>query len=619
MGGGLVEELFEDDMTDEDVGRLPDFQTEHVTPLAVAFSDLAESGSGCVIADTAVRAITVPQIEAAVCNARRRFALGEAWSVSRPGPNCTMVDTVLTSVEGMNLYDVNTHIILPATQPRRCAFVELVARKAQPPDFFASHFWGETVLDFLTCLRQHANDRGFNLERTSLMQPNPFYLGKRSAFVWVCAYANRQHNLAEEIVADLRQTSFFRAMQADTTLGVISIVDSKGISFKRAWCCYEIFIALSKLRPERQNYAYDIYTALDCSSAVGLLDGLALSEHPATKADREKAFPRDLVDAGLTFQCSDSQASVEADRVKILNAISTEPVDAMLHGIIASYYLGNALLAGDTHYMDAIRQGLLRKLYLHLGPAMSGPAMNAVDTKDTWDLVLSHLDPRTLEELHISASTVVMPVPERVVEFSFLVTLKFDYCRGLSSLPNNLGSLCNLTLLGLQSCKGLVMLPSSLCELAQLKTLVLRDCSSLTTLPDRFGNLIALHSLDASNCNSLLALPSSFCELAALKSLYLQGCTALTELPESFGSLAALEELFLDRCSGLTKLPDSCSELMSLSTLDLDRCAGLTSLPDLSRLPHLGKLNGISNTPVDVSMNLYRGWEAAGRTAFALS
>jgi len=232
---------------------LLDFQTEQLTPLAVEFSDLAESGSGCVIANTAVRAITVPQIEAAVCNARRRFALGEAWSVSRPGPNCTMADTVLTSVEGMNLYDVNTHIILPTTWPRRCAFVELVARKAQPPDFFASHFWGETVLDFLTCLRQHANDRGFNDEQTrvsqGVMQPNPFYLGKRSAFVWVCAYANRQHALAEEIAADLSETSFFRAMQADTTLGVISIVDSKGICFKRAWCCYEIFIALSKLRP----------------------------------------------------------------------------------------------------------------------------------------------------------------------------------------------------------------------------------------------------------------------------------------------------------------------------------------------------------------------------------
>jgi len=167
------------------------------------------------------------------------------------------------------------------------------------------------------------------------------------------------------------------------------------------------------------------------------------------KADREKVFPRELVDAGLKFQCSDSQASVEADRLKILNAISTEPVDAMLHGIIASYYLRNALLAGDNHYMYAIRQGLLRKLHLNLGQASSG----AVDTRDTWDLVLSHLDPQTLEELQISASAVVMPVPERVVEFSFLVKLEFDYCIGLSSLPNNLGGLCNLTLLNFNTAR----------------------------------------------------------------------------------------------------------------------------------------------------------------------
>ena len=48
-----------------------------------------------------------------------------------------------TAVENLgviNLYDVNNHLIKPKTAPFECSYVELVAREAQPPKWFISHW-----------------------------------------------------------------------------------------------------------------------------------------------------------------------------------------------------------------------------------------------------------------------------------------------------------------------------------------------------------------------------------------------------------------------------------------------------------------------------------------------
>ena len=49
------------------------------------------------------------------------------------------------------------------------------------------------------------------------------------------AYANNQWRLDAEIVDDLHQTSFFKAMNLPTTKGTISIVDHGGVCFSRIW------------------------------------------------------------------------------------------------------------------------------------------------------------------------------------------------------------------------------------------------------------------------------------------------------------------------------------------------------------------------------------------------
>ena len=62
-----------------------------------------------------------------------------------------------------------------------------------------------------------------------------------------CAYANRQHDLAKELVMDPSQTSFFRAMKLAS--GVLLILDDKATPFTRIWCAYEEYCKLVKKAP----------------------------------------------------------------------------------------------------------------------------------------------------------------------------------------------------------------------------------------------------------------------------------------------------------------------------------------------------------------------------------
>ena len=59
---------------------------------------------------------------------------------------------------------------------------------------------------------------------------------------WVCAYANNQWKLDEELVDDLKQTSFRKAL--DNAEGTVTILDSGSVTFTRVWCCYEILVSL---------------------------------------------------------------------------------------------------------------------------------------------------------------------------------------------------------------------------------------------------------------------------------------------------------------------------------------------------------------------------------------
>ena len=82
--------------------------------------------------------------------------------------------------------------------------------------WFVSHWWGEAIVDFVKCLKQHVSVRG--------VQPDS------SAF-WVCAYANNQHELGLDLGTDPMQSSFLKAMEL--CVGVLLVLDPTSQPFSR--------------------------------------------------------------------------------------------------------------------------------------------------------------------------------------------------------------------------------------------------------------------------------------------------------------------------------------------------------------------------------------------------
>lgn len=234
-------------------------------------------------------------------------------------------------IKTINLYSMNDWVIRPATEKtddrEDCAFAELLAEAEQEPKWFISHWWGEAIEAFKECVKVHLQHRvaGRRVDNQGVEELTPE--DKRVVF-WICAYANRQHSLQNEVVADPMETSFAKALWLAS--GVLLILDQEGTALGRVWCQYEEYIALCTTKDDGSRLLLDIITHREHTtfmgwshSAVLLSDGLVKSDIMDTwfKQARESMFPIDLVKKGMTASILDAQASEESDRRHILNAI----------------------------------------------------------------------------------------------------------------------------------------------------------------------------------------------------------------------------------------------------------------------------------------------------------
>jgi len=262
------------------------------------------------------RGITIGQLQRVFDFAVRH---AKTWHDTAPEA-CSKTSGRTLCTKIMNLYHLNTWLILPATEERDCAMVELLATAPQAPRWFISHWWGEALKDFLLCARRHTELRGST-------EADPF---------WVCAHANRQHSLAAEVVANPRETSFYKALQL--ARGVLLVLDARSplggpaTPFTRIWCAFEEHVALTDDGRD-SPLLLDIATCHRGAAQV-LTDGLAEADDDSffgsmvareSKARREAAFPEEVLARGLSVSLETAQASVDSDRVHILNAIAEMP------------------------------------------------------------------------------------------------------------------------------------------------------------------------------------------------------------------------------------------------------------------------------------------------------
>lgn len=128
-------------------------------------------------------------------------------------------------LDKLNLYDLNLWVIKAVTGKWRCSYVEAVVglgmESLQVPRWFVSHFWGESILDFVMCIEEHMAVRSIS----------------DSCAYWICAYANNQHELGKDLGSDPMKSSFLKAMvKCD---GLLLVLDSEATPFRRVWCCFE--------------------------------------------------------------------------------------------------------------------------------------------------------------------------------------------------------------------------------------------------------------------------------------------------------------------------------------------------------------------------------------------
>lgn len=258
------------------------------------------------------RAITLPQLQHIL-----QFTATSCFRwVDTSSRSATYRQTL--SMEMLNLYHLNSWLIMPATKEKKCSMVELLSSKPQPPSWFVSHWWGEPVAAFISCVQHHATTRK--------LPPQAAY--------WVCAYANRQHALDEDLTEDPKQTSFFKAM-AIAEFKVLLILDAKtdlsgpATPFTRIWCAFEETMCLDQAKAP-----LDVATShTGGSQSVSMLTREPLEDEAAMdekapgsgstrRVERERDFPLAVMEAGLSVELEKAQASVAIDRTRILNCIA---------------------------------------------------------------------------------------------------------------------------------------------------------------------------------------------------------------------------------------------------------------------------------------------------------
>jgi len=172
-----------------------------------------------------LRGINLAQLRAIKANAERRCEK-EGWTDWKGN---------LLIPEKVTMHDINKYIIIPYTKESESLFVENLPSTAdtQPPRFFVSHTWGETYfrsIDFIEQMfedfKWNGNDDHYDKKGGGMTEDTP---------IWICTFANNQHDLEAVITMDPSESGFAKAMEV-TNYRTLSILDKDGDAFKRVWC-----------------------------------------------------------------------------------------------------------------------------------------------------------------------------------------------------------------------------------------------------------------------------------------------------------------------------------------------------------------------------------------------
>ncbi|KAG2425099.1 hypothetical protein HXX76_014008 [Chlamydomonas incerta] len=244
-----------------------------------------------------------------------------------------LIDFSATQVpEDMPTWKVVTDIVVPATRDRRCRYVEHIeARHVGHCHYFISHRWATPFSHLVRYARKHLVELGDVVEvpppgaadQDGFTAPE----GKRRAdqvFVWCDIFAINQASHPSQVQADdLSQLKDCVEASAQTLL----CLDDKGLVLTRIWCLYEIWnTVLAGGPPKLAVLGYDV---------------------------NEAAFK----EVYITLDVAEAQATVESDRVRILDDIAASTGLQELNLV-----LKNALVDSTQHEADYAQRVLMPRI-----------------------------------------------------------------------------------------------------------------------------------------------------------------------------------------------------------------------------------------------------------------
>ncbi|CAK9046130.1 unnamed protein product [Durusdinium trenchii] len=212
-----------------------------------------------------------------------------------------------------NLYALDTFVVTPMSKPGTCAareqdvhqtipcatgassFSELVNPNGLYVHCFVSHFWGHLFSSTLKALDIWAQD---NFQKMQSAQAE-------SLVFWICLFALNQHDVAEEVGENPRQSPFNAAL-AQAKGGGVMVLDEDVNPFKRVWCLFEISRLKDLQRP------FELISALgSLSKPVTFAAESGVSEAEVTELLQETC--KALWEVSMTK----AQSSVEGDKYLI--------------------------------------------------------------------------------------------------------------------------------------------------------------------------------------------------------------------------------------------------------------------------------------------------------------
>jgi len=376
--------------------------------------------------------------------------------------------------------------------PESLSYKELLGNGERKPLWYCTHWWGEAVLDFLACIREHAHCRVLSDEKASY---------------WICGYALRQNSAKGELDAqDIRESPFFKAMSLAE--GILLVVDSQATVFRRIWCDFELYVNLTSI-----GDLLDIVTLPDGAKHARLFSGTPFPyESLSDQRRRETRFPKSILLAGMRVVLQDGGCSREEDKRVILASFSGDQLEnanrrlrslfakaawplALRLGLVADFDSSSPGTVSLPEILSADKQRTqLSFSFAHMEEVTSDAAHNlAMGLAETLEeLQLSFEGCQNVEDQTVKVLSRSLPKDLRVLSLDFL-GCKAITNAGVSHLAHALPMQLEELTLHFDMCTGVTF--AGLRELAQHLPNGLRKFNGTflgTTVDDTFNSVSEL-------------------------------------------------------------------------------------------------------------------------------